>query len=380
MPETIRRRPKAEFELNSHSNCGPFIFVGGIIGDDPGQKGHIDGDIALQTGRALNNLTQKLKILNAEFGNVVSTSVYLKRAQDFAAMNEIYRCYWPVNPPTRTTIVADLRHPEALIEVSAMVSQGDQPRDIVKPQLWQPSPNPYSYGIISGRTFFMSGLVPRNPHDQSLVTGDIKTQTRAVLENAKELLKTANLTFKNVVSSRIYIRNASDFEAMHAVYRTYFPMDPPACTTGVTELMNPEFLVEITLNAIKDKYRMIMPPLPEHGSVHLSSFVQAEGRLFVSGMRGESPETRHNTSTQTLESMQRLARLLKRARFSWRELREILIYVADINDVPAVLYEIAPFLPVYRRPTGNIVQMNLLQPGARVEISGSFARDRWRWR
>jgi len=45
-----------------------------------------------------------------------------------------------------------------------------------------------------------------------------------------------------------------------------------------------------------------------------------------------------------------------------------------------VMYELAPFLPVFRRPSGVIVETGLLPPGALVEITGTFARDRWRWR
>jgi hypothetical protein len=44
------------------------------------------------------------------------------------------------------------------------------------------------------------------------------------------------------------------------------------------------------------------------------------------------------------------------------------------------MYELAPFLPVFRRPSGVVVETGLLAPGALVEITGTFARDRWRWR
>lgn len=380
MPETIRRRPKTEFRLDSHSTCGPFFLIAGILGDNPEEDGRIEGDIVIQTDRALSNLAKKLKALNSETWNVVSTTIYLRRLEDVEAMNEIYRRYWPKDPPTCTTVVAGLRQPEALIEISARVLPGDKPRNIIKPQSWQPPPNPCSYGILSGRTFFMSGLVPRNPHDHSFITGDIKTQTRTLLENARELLQAANLTFHDVVSSHISVRNASDFEAMHSVYRTHFPLDPPTCTVAVTELADPQFLVEMTLHAVKGKYRLALQSLPEHRSVHLSTFIQTEGRLFLSGMNGVSSNNRHSANGQTLELLERLTKVLKRARFTWRELREILIYVVDINDAPAVLYELAPFLPVFRRPAGNIVQTTLLTPGALVEISGIFARDRWMWR
>ena len=243
-------------------------------------------------------------------------------------MNDVYRRVWPVRrADAGRRSWRDLRHPEALIEITALVVPRGVQRDIVNPHAWRPSPNPYSYAIRSGRTLFMSGLVPRSPLDGTLIPGDVRTQTTAILENAKELLKAADMNLGDIINAKIFLTDASQFEAMHSVYRTYFPIDPPACTTAVTQLMNPGFSVEMTLMAVRSKYRLTMPPGPEHGPLQLSAFVQAEGRLFVSGMRGDAPEARHNAGAQALEALQRLTRLLKRARFTWRELREIAVYV-----------------------------------------------------
>jgi 2-iminobutanoate/2-iminopropanoate deaminase len=377
--EPIRRRPKTPFALSPTSTLGPFLSIGGIIAEDD-QEVFVGGDITAQTTRVLETLDAKLRDLNAAIEDVVSVSVYLKRHEDFAAMNDVYRRVWPLNAPCRTTIMAGLRHPEALIEITAVVVPRGVQRDIVHPPAWRPSPNPYSYAIRSGRTLFMSGLVPRSPLDGTLIPGDVRTQTTAILENAKELLKAADMNLGDVINAKIFLTDASQFEAMHSVYRTHFPIDPPACTVAVTQLMNPGFSVEMTLMAVRSKYRLTMPPGPEHGPLQLSAFVQAEGRLFISGMRGDTPESRHNAGAQALEALQRLTKLLKRARFTWRELREIVVYVTDISHEPAVMYELAPFLPVFRRPSGVIVETGLLAPGALVEITGTFARDRWRWR
>jgi 2-iminobutanoate/2-iminopropanoate deaminase len=377
--EPIRRRPKTPFTLAPTSPLGPFLVVGGIIAEDE-QQTFLGGTIGQQTTRAFDSLNKRLDGLNADLAQAASVQVYLKRREDFISMNNVYKRQWQGDPPTRTTVVAGLRHPDALVEIAAVVLPKGVMREVVHPRTWRPSPNPYSYAIRSGRTLFMSGLVPRSPRDQSLIVGDVRVQTKAVLDNAKELLKAADMTLADVINARIHLTDVAHFDAMHSVYRTYFPLDPPACTTAITELMNPQFLVEITLMAVKSKYRLTMPPLPEQGAVQLSAFVQAEGRLFVSGMRGDAPDTRHNAGAQTLESLQRLTRLLKKARFNWRELREIYVYVSDMAHVPAVMYELAPFLPVFRRPAGVVIQTGLLSPGSLVEIGGVFARDRWRWR
>ena len=83
--------------------------------------------------------------------------VYLRDAADFAAMNQAYASFFPHDPPTRTTIVVPPADPKVLVEVSAVALVPGAERRVVLPAGWKPSPNPYSYGILSGDTLFLSG-------------------------------------------------------------------------------------------------------------------------------------------------------------------------------------------------------------------------------
>src|SRR4029450_8931335 len=97
---------------------------------------------------------------------------------------------------------------------------------------------------------FLAGLVSRNGKDDSVIAGDMKSQTRTILENAGEILKTAGMTHADVVSSRVYITDTAMFQDMNEAYRAFFPKDPPAHATVKTGLMGPQFVVEITLVAV----------------------------------------------------------------------------------------------------------------------------------
>ena len=131
-------------------------------------------------------------------------TVYLRSAADFPAMNDIYKTFWPKDPPTRTTVIADLVLPTA-VEISMIAVPAGAERIMIHPADWAKSPNPYSYAIRTGDTLFLSGLVPRNGRDNTAVGGDISVQTKAVMENAAELLKAAGMDFDNVVSARMYL-------------------------------------------------------------------------------------------------------------------------------------------------------------------------------
>ena len=126
-----------------------------------------------------------------------SVQVYIKNAGDFAAMNEVYRTFWKADPPARTTIVADFVVPGALLEISAVAIPNGGERQVIHPPSWMKSPNPYSYGIKSGNTLFLAGLVARNGKDNSRRRGRRwRVQTKAVLDNGAEILKAAGMSFE----------------------------------------------------------------------------------------------------------------------------------------------------------------------------------------
>src|SRR5256885_16267586 len=106
--------------------------------------------------------------------------VYLRSAADFAAMNEAYATYWAANPPARTTVVvtAPLALPDALVEISMVAIPAGADRTIVHPTDWIKSPNPYSYGVKTGSTLFLSGLISRNGKDNTVVKGAITAQRK----------------------------------------------------------------------------------------------------------------------------------------------------------------------------------------------------------
>ncbi len=137
--------------------------------------------------------------------------VYLRDAADFAAMNEAYAPFFPVEPPTRTTVVAPPAARSALIAISAIVIPDGEPRDVVHPAGWPPSRHPYSYAIRSGDTLWLAGLVARRGRDGTAVEGDVGVQTRAILDNARELLAAAGFGVGDVVSGRVYLPDARRF-------------------------------------------------------------------------------------------------------------------------------------------------------------------------
>jgi 2-aminomuconate deaminase len=81
---------------------------------------------------------------------------------------------------------------------------------------------------------------------------DIRAQTRAVIENIREILGSAGAGLKDVVEMTSYLVSMNDFAGYNEVYAEYFDYDGPARTTvAVHQLPHPHLLIEIRAIAYK---------------------------------------------------------------------------------------------------------------------------------
>jgi 2-iminobutanoate/2-iminopropanoate deaminase len=98
----------------------------------------------------------------------------------------------------------------------------------------------------AGRMIFTSGLTSRDGTGAVVNVGDVRAQTRQVLENLKLVLAEDGATLADIVKVTVFIRNLSDFDAIQEVRRPYFPTDPPASSTVViSSLADERLLIEI---------------------------------------------------------------------------------------------------------------------------------------
>lgn len=90
---------------------------------------------------------------------------------------------------------------------------------------------PYNQAVMANNTLYVSGQIPLNPANGELLKGDVKEQTRQVMENLKAILHEAGMDFSNVVKCSIFISDMKDFPFINEVYGGYFAEDPPARET-----------------------------------------------------------------------------------------------------------------------------------------------------
>jgi 2-aminomuconate deaminase len=81
---------------------------------------------------------------------------------------------------------------------------------------------------------------------------DIRLQTKAVIENIRDILTSAGAKLEDVVEMSAYLVNMNDFSGYNEVYGEYFDYDGPARTTvAVHQLPHPHLLIEIRAMAYK---------------------------------------------------------------------------------------------------------------------------------
>ena len=116
-----------------------------------------------------------------------------------------------------------------------------------------PAPiGPYNQAVLSGNTLYTSGQIAINPETGELVLGSIEAETKQVMQNMKEVLAAAEMTFENVIKTSIFISDMHNFSKINAVYDEYFD-DATAPARETVEVANlPKFVnVEISMIAVK---------------------------------------------------------------------------------------------------------------------------------
>lgn len=121
------------------------------------------------------------------------------------------------------------------------------PPDTPKPR------GPYSPAVRAGDFIYVSGQGPIDPATNQFSLGDVKHETRLVLNNVKRILEAAGASPADVVKCSVFLKDVADFTDMNEVYAEFFGDTRPARTTVQAVMPNPAMKVEIDCVAYKPK-------------------------------------------------------------------------------------------------------------------------------
>jgi 2-iminobutanoate/2-iminopropanoate deaminase len=346
-----------------------FLYIPGTMGIDP-VSGQLAEGVAGQVRQAMENVDNVLREQGLDFSQVVSVNVFLSETRYFPEMNEVYRPYFPVEPPTRATVGVDLPMPGALVQIAMVVARPNVTRRVIQPAELKSPDLPYSWGILAGETLFMSGITSRDPETYAPVAGDIVTETRRVFGNMGAVLKAAKMDYDNLASCTVFMNDPHEFSAMNETYGAYFSDDPPARTTVRAGLMNPAFGVEIQCVAQRGPERSaVMAKGAAAPESPYSPAIQVSNRVFTAGTIGSGPGglAKGDIETQTRQTLANLRATLAAAQVDFNSVNVVYVFVPHILHAPSVnglLDEL-----IGSRPSRTLIGADLVSPDALVEIT-----------
>lgn len=212
---------------------GNWVFTSGVGSRNPATGKHPEGFPA-QVRQVMDTLGEVLKSAGLGFPDAVWANVYLDDAANTPAADEIYNSYFPKRKPARTVSIVKTIPGDSHVEITLLAA----------------APGARLKGAPGGATMVDNTLFLSA---QSAPGGSIEEQVRKTLDKQKTSLAVVKMDMADVVNAHVYLRDLADFPRMNAVYRTYFPKDPPARTTVQVKQpgSSPDAAVEISLVAFK---------------------------------------------------------------------------------------------------------------------------------
>ena len=116
---------------------------------------------------------------------------------------------------------------------------------------WGPT---YSHVVVaSGKLVFIAGQLARDESGKIVGKGDMAAQIRQTCENIRLALAAAGATFDDVVETITFVTNMAEYRKHSDARREYFGAEPPTSTTiGISELADPDGMIEIRVTAMLD--------------------------------------------------------------------------------------------------------------------------------
>ncbi len=121
---TSPNAPQAIGPYSPAVRVGSMLFVSGQIPLDPATGAMVEGDIAAQTRRVMDNIGALLEAAGLSFDAVARTTIYLTDLGDFAAVNAVYGTCFSAPAPARATVQVGALPKGARVEIDVIAVAG----------------------------------------------------------------------------------------------------------------------------------------------------------------------------------------------------------------------------------------------------------------
>jgi 2-iminobutanoate/2-iminopropanoate deaminase len=328
-------------------NLALFLAIAGLACAETKDLVYVSGRTGVSGGPGAR--AQTLRALRATRLNpksILNTTVYMTDLKYLPDVDRGYRDFFRKVFPARTVLVAGLRTPGALVEISAIAVGGAVARRVIRPADWLPDTSPASAAAEAAGTLYLSALRPVDPATGKDAGASIEAQTEQVMKNQESVLRAAGFSFSDLVLSRIYLSEPSAYAGLNEGYRRFVTAPPPARATIHARAAHPGELLQIQSIAVRGSGTGRPWGVGHTSPIHSFS-VKAGPRLYITGMTGRAPDGRFAPEIrgQTRQALATIAEQLERHGLGFQDVVETTIWLRDLRDFEAMLAAYRELVP-----------------------------------
>ena len=376
---------------------------------DPKSGKLVAGGVKEQAEQCFKNIKAILDSINHVMSDVVRITVFVKNIKDIDAVDEVYKTFFPTYVPTRTTVAVAALPMDALVQIEALVSNGEgtipnapQAGDLIK--LTNNTANAPTSALSTQTVSFshynnLSAQLPIDPKTGRLVTGGVKEQAGQCLKNIKAILESIDVPFDDIVKINVFLKNLSDIEAVNEVYTTFFPDSSiaravayvPARTIVPASALPMDALVQIEAvvshgdgtppQAVEDRHGLIIEANNTENApksclstqtVAFSHYNHLSAQLPLDAKTGEM--VAGGVKEQTGQCLKNIKAIVESIDHSMDDVVKVNIFLKNIADIEAVNEVYSTFFPG-GVPARRIVGVSALPQDALIQIDAVLANE-----
>jgi 2-iminobutanoate/2-iminopropanoate deaminase len=220
--------PPAGFPFSPGVIAGDMLYISGKGSQLP-EGGH-PSSFEEQVRQTMKNVGATLKQAGLDFRHTVMMHVFLDKYENWAVANKVYSEFFDYgDEPARATVFVDWIPGGSHVEVTCWATTQLKNRKLVRPANWKfgagETAMTASPAVWAGNTLYLSSMVGEDVLSGT-VTTDLEQQVRRMAGNHLEVLKTAGLELKDIISGHVYLKDINDYAPMNNIYKEYYSAGP----------------------------------------------------------------------------------------------------------------------------------------------------------
>jgi reactive intermediate/imine deaminase len=374
---------------------------------DPKTGKLVAGGVKEQAEQCFKNIKAIVESIGHVMSDVVRVTVFVKNIKDVDAVDEVYKTFFPTYVPTRTTAAVAALPMNALVQVEALLSNGEgtipnapQAGDLIK--LTNATANAPASPLSAQTVAFshynnLSAQLPIDPKSGRVVAGGAKEQAGQCLKNIKAILESMDVPFDDIVKINIFLKNFADLDAVNEVYKTFFPDSaiaravayfPARTVIAASDLpMGAAVQIEAVVShgdgtppqAVEDRHGLIIEAnntadAPKNAlstqTVAFSHYNHLSAQLPLDPKTGKL--VAGGVKEQAAQCLKNIKAIVESIGHGLEDVVKVNLFVKDLADMAAVDEAYAAFFPG-GVPARRVVGVSALPEGALIQIDAVVA-------